>query len=90
MTIDDTLKDRGSKYGPFMGHAKITQLIKDVMQNEETNWADMAFDQQEALEMIAHKIGRILNGDPDYVDSWTDIVGYARLVERRLLDGTEV
>jgi len=34
--------------------------------------------------MIAHKIGRILNGDPDYQDSWHDIIGYARLVERQL------
>jgi hypothetical protein len=34
--------------------------------------------------MIAHKIGRILNGDPDYIDSWDDIAGYAKLVADRL------
>ena len=32
------------------------------------------------------KIGRILNGDSDYVDSYTDIIGYVRLVEKRLID----
>ena len=34
--------------------------------------------------MIAHKIGRILNGDPNYLDSWIDIVGYAQLIVDRL------
>ena len=33
-----------------------------------------------------HKIGRILNGDPDYQDSWTDIIGYTRLVEVDLIE----
>ena len=36
--------------------------------------------QQEALDMIAHKIGRIINGNPHYKDSWVDIAGYAQLV----------
>ena len=36
--------------------------------------------QREGLEMIAHKISRILNGDPNYDDSWVDIAGYAQLV----------
>ena len=34
--------------------------------------------------MIAHKIGRILNGDPNYADSWVDIAGYAQLVANEL------
>jgi hypothetical protein len=41
-------------------------------------------DQAEALDMIFHKIGRILNGDPNYADSWIDIAGYAKLVADRL------
>lgn len=47
-------------------------------------WRSLDPDQKEALEMIVHKIGRILNGDPDYADSWHDIAGYAKLVEDRL------
>lgn len=39
---------------------------------------------QEALEMVCHKIGRILNGDPFYVDSWRDCVGYLQLVVNEL------
>jgi len=41
----------------------------------------MSASHREALEMIAHKIGRILNGDPNYADSWHDIAGYAKLAE---------
>jgi len=51
------------------------------------DWHELDADQQEALEMIAHKIARILNGDPNYVDSWVDIAGYAKLVADRLAKG---
>ncbi len=34
--------------------------------------------------MIFHKIARIINGDPNYADSWVDIAGYATLVANRL------
>jgi hypothetical protein len=34
--------------------------------------------------MICHKMARIMNGDPNYVDSWADIAGYATLVANRL------
>lgn len=57
---------------------------------DSKNWQSLAPDQKEALEMIAHKIGRILNGDPNYHDSWHDIVGYTKLVADRLENGTEV
>lgn len=83
-TIDTTLAERGSRYGSFPGHAKITQEIKLTMK-QSPKWESLSHDQKEALEMVAHKIGRILNGDPDYIDSWTDIIGYTRLVEARLL-----
>jgi len=45
----------------------------------------MSCDQKEALEMIQHKIGRILNGDQYYHDSWHDIIGYAKLVADTLI-----
>jgi hypothetical protein len=87
-TIDTTLAERGERYGAFTGHAHITQGIKGVMQTSP-QWPNLTFDQKEALEMVAHKVGRILNGDPNYIDSWTDIIGYTRLVEARLLAAEE-
>lgn len=84
-TIDTTLAERGTRYGEFPDHARITQGIKVAM-GRGRNWQALPLDMKEALEMVAHKIGRILNGDANYVDSWTDIIGYTRLVEKRLLD----
>ena len=85
MTNDVTqvLTERGKRYGKFTGHAVVTQGIKSVMFNFRSD-LELAPDQREALEMIAHKIGRIINGDPDYADSWVDIAGYAQLVADRL------
>ena len=81
--IEQTLAERGKRYGKFTSHAAITQAIKYNMKRS-SRWSELQDDQKEALEMIAHKIGRILNGDPNYSDSWHDIVGYAKLVEDRL------
>ena len=82
--IDTTLAERGTRYGEFSGHAKITQGLKKVM-HESPRWKDLRDDQKEALEMTAHKIGRILNGDPNYHDSWHDVNGYIKLVADTLL-----
>ena len=82
-TIVDTLEERGQRYGKFTTHAAITQSLKQVMYSHE-GWGRLADDQKESLEMVAHKIGRILNGDPDYDDSWVDIAGYTTLVADRL------
>lgn len=84
-SISDILDERGKHYGVFTGHAEITQRLKGVIAEElATRHKLLADDQQEALDMICHKIGRILNGDADYDDSWVDIAGYAQLVVNRL------
>jgi hypothetical protein len=83
--INTILAERGSRYGTFVGHATVTQAIKRVMAEELAKRSKViADDQWEALEMIAHKIGRIINGDENYDDSWADIAGYAELVAKRL------
>ena len=83
-SIDSTLAERGTRYGEYVGHAKITQGLKRVM-HDTPSWSKLNDDQKETLEMVAHKIGRILNGDPMYHDSWHDIVGYAKLSADQLL-----
>ncbi len=89
MDINETLKDRGARYGAFEDHARVTQRLKRIV-TEELRRQDKYVepDQQEALDMIFHKIGRIVSGDADYADSWIDIAGYATLVAKRL-EGTE-
>lgn len=86
MEINQILEERGSRYGDFESHAIITQNIKAAMRHSP-NWAKLPNDMKEALEMVAHKVGRILNGDPAYADSWVDIVGYTQLVVDRLERG---
>lgn len=86
VSIQTILAERGARYGEFIDHARISQILKDEMRLciSKNKWESLAADQREALEMIAHKIARILNGDPDYSDSWRDIAGYATLVADRL------
>lgn len=84
-SVDAILDERGSRYGNFYDHARVTFELKAVARsfaNEKDKVFD--YDQMEAIDMIFHKIGRILNGDPNYADSWVDIAGYAKLVADRL------
>lgn len=81
--ISATLEERGQRYGVFIKHASVSQDIKRAL-FDCRHRESLAPDQVEALEMIAHKLGRIVNGDPNYVDSWVDIAGYAKLVADRL------
>lgn len=84
-SLEETLRDRGNRYGRFVDHAAITQELKATIRAHAlVAGARIAPDQREALDMICHKIGRIVCGDPNYADSWHDIAGYAKLVEDRL------
>jgi len=86
-TLQKTLIERGSLYGPFRGHAEVTVALKEVLFDELcTRGKKLPPIQQEALDMIFHKIGRIVNGDNNYDDSWHDIAGYAELVVKDLQD----
>lgn len=87
--IDQVLVERGNRYGRFDGHATVTQQLKQAMMRHP-HYDAMPYDVKEALEMIQHKIGRIINGDPYYQDSWTDIIGYARLCEKAIIEREEV
>ncbi len=82
--IDTILDTRAKTYGIFMNLAGIAQRIKTAMFDSVEVRKPLAPDQREALEMVASKIARIINGDPDCVDSWDDVAGYAKLVADRL------
>ena len=81
--IDDILAERGKQYGEFSSHARISQELKEVMASTP-GWAELPPDMKEALEMNAHKVARILNGNPRLPDHWDDIAGYAKLVADRI------
>lgn len=85
MDIEETLKERGSRYGDFIDNARIAQGIKDIMRTGG-QWNNLDADMKEGLDIIAGKISRLLTGDPLYLDNWHDIIGYTRLIEKRLED----
>lgn len=81
-TIEDLLDEREKTYGSFAEFSEICQEITAALR--QGNWPTLDAMKCEALEMIAHKIARILNGDPDYIDNWIDICGYSQLVVNEL------
>lgn len=83
--VDAILNERANTYGSFETVAGTAQDIKSLIHTALIgNPTVLDADQVEALDMIATKIARILNGNPDHVDSWIDIAGYATLVADRL------
>ena len=86
--INEILVERGKRYGPYETTAYIAQQLK-MMMHETPSWHKLTAAQREGLEMIQHKIARILNGDPTYEDNWVDLIGYATLVLETMQDGTE-
>ena len=82
MNTDAVLKERGSRYGKFIDQTRIIDGLMEPMRLAGLD--DLETDQKESLHQIAVKISRILNGDPNYVDNWDDIAGYAELVSKRL------
>jgi hypothetical protein len=83
-----TLDARGKTYGEFADNALIAQSLKDIMRVARcSNWNSLSRAHQQALDVIMDKVSRILTGDPNYVDNWHDIQGYAKLVENIILTG---
>ncbi len=78
--LEETLKERGSRYGSFEEHSRVAQDLKEGAQSSP-NYSSLPLWSKEAIEMILHKIARIINGDPRYKDNWHDIQGYAKLAE---------
>lgn len=95
MSVDNTLTERGARYGDFTDHAELAQELQDIMRGFHKPgadgqfirpWAKLDSVKRQALTVIADKIARILSGDPNYTDNWHDIQGYAKLAEDRCID----
>jgi hypothetical protein len=83
--ITTILDSRASDYGTFADNARLAQALKRAMaEHAEDHGRTFTDDQWEALEMIATKMSRIVNGNPNKPDTWDDIAGYAKLVSDRI------
>jgi len=81
MNVEETIKDRQSKYGDFK---QCSNIYNNLRSSDSEEISNLNCVQEMALDMIFVKIARILSGDPNLVDNWHDIAGYARLVEIEL------
>ena len=82
--VNDILKERQSTHGCFATGAEIMQRLKFTARNTPSYQDKLSDSQREAVDMILHKVGRILNGNPNEPDHWNDIAGYATLVADEL------
>lgn len=93
-SIEDTLNERGDRYGNFANHSALSQTLRNTIMQHYfqvhggAEATPLPPYMAEALTMICHKLARIANGDPHYDDSWRDIAGYATLVVEELNEKT--
>jgi hypothetical protein len=82
-TVDSILDDRQKTHGDFADVASLGSCLKEVMRTSK-NWRDEELDAavMEGLDMIQHKIARILSGNPYEPDHYKDIAGYAECILR--------
>jgi hypothetical protein len=74
-----TPPNRDNQHGGLESVGITSQLIKNAMR-ESPNWENFRLHPagREALDMIGHKIARVLSGgDPHDFQHWEDIAGYA-------------
>ena len=86
VSVDDTLNTRAAAYGKFVDVAETSQAILALIgERIAERGVPVQHDMAAALQMISMKLARIANGDPNHLDSWLDIAGYATLVADRLV-----
>jgi len=62
MNVEETLDRRARHYGEFINIATTAQDLKTVLKYG-VNYSLLEPDMAEALDMIAHKMSRLVNGD---------------------------
>lgn len=85
------LNEREKTHGDFSCVANLAQRLKVLIAAERRTQLShlsgppgLSDVGQEALDMICTKIARICCGNPNEVDHWRDIAGYATLVAESL------
>lgn len=81
--IASMLAERGKRHGDFTDHSRIAQALKRAVQCE-SRYVGLPDMHREAIDMILHKVARIVAGDPNFHDHWDDIAGYARITRERI------
>lgn len=82
-SVEKTLMQRKNVHGLFSHNADLSQTLKRMVKHHAAA-ADVNLSnvQLEAIDNICQKLSRIASGDPNHLDHWHDIAGYATLAER--------
>lgn len=82
------LNTREATHGDYGVNAGIAQAVKAVF-HQTPEFAKLDATQKESAELIATKFGRLISGDPNCIEHWEDIAGYAMLQVERLRAAAE-
>lgn len=83
-TPEATVKSRKELYGSFEGRAVVCDAVMQTLRSHP-NWSrKLEPIHRHGLTMLVEKIGRIIEGNPNYLDNWHDAGGYSHLVETEL------
>jgi hypothetical protein len=88
METTTLISEREKTHGNYYNNALVTQRLKMVLDQEihcrtsVRGLPILSVTQQDALDMICVKIGRIIAGDPSFQDHWDDIAGYAQIANK--------
>lgn len=74
------LDEREKTHGNYSNVAMISQNFKNLLRCGQS---PLTHVQRESLELICMKIARIVCGDPNEMDHWRDIAGYAELIYKK-------
>lgn len=76
------LNEREKTHGDYADVACVAQALKFALAHGPTE--ELPDVHRESLDLICTKIARIVCGDHNEPDHWTDIMGYAKLVLKTL------
>ena len=87
MSTKALIKTRQTTHGDYKPKCYTIQDLKHIIRSTDGFW-HLQPHQMESLDLICTKIGRILYGDPNNIDHWDDIAGYAQLISQSLTHDT--
>ena len=88
MDIDEVLKQRGEIYGSYNDGVFCRAAIMTALNNKHINTqgSDLPMGLRVMFSDIALKLMRIAS-DPEHMDSYVDLAGYAKLMKEAVVDG---
>jgi len=72
------IEERSKIYGDFNDIAEVSQKIKDMYYVNNAQELDSIIN--EGVDMVIHKLSRVICGGSRYVDNFRDIQGYCQLI----------